>query len=112
MKNKYYIINYDYSVKNNEKFFFIEELTPITDVTHFVRNVKEPEIEYLGGDSWDGIYIYYGAMLTYIKINRQQEKPIKDLNLIKGYYTDIKEAKKDLEKLIDFIKESEEKYIF
>ncbi len=112
MENKYYIIDYEYNFRNKRIFFFIKELIPITDFTHFVRDVEEPEIEYLGEDSLDGIYIYYGAMLTHVKVNRKQEKPIKDLNLIKSYYTDIIEAKKDLEKLIDFIKKSEEKYIF
>lgn len=111
MKNKY-IIDCEYNVKLKRHDFFIRELVPITDFDYFVRDIDYPEIELLGRDSWDGIYPYYGALLEFIKINKEQEEMIRDLKLIKGYYDSAKEAEEDLEKLNNFIKEHESKWKF
>lgn len=111
MENKYYIIDYDYK-NHNIRYYFIRELAPIKDFTHFVRDIEYPKIELLGCDSWDGIYPYYGALSEYIKINKEQESLIRDLDLIKGYYTNKDEAEKDLDKLINFIEKAKKKYIF
>lgn len=110
MENKYYIIDYDY--ENGSMHYFIRELTPIEDFTHFVRDIEYPKIELLGYESWDGINIDYGALLQYIKINKEQESLIRDLDIIKGYYINKEEAERDLNKLIDFIEKAEKKYIF
>lgn len=112
MEDKYYIIDYDYNHKLKQNKFFIHELIPNQDFNFFIRDIEFTELEYLAQNSWDGIYPYCGAMFQYIPINKKQNARIHDLNLIKGYYTDIKEAEKDLEKLIDFIEKSKEKYIF
>lgn len=110
--NKYYIIDYNYNLRLNKMVFFIHELIPNADFDYFVRDIEYPEIELLGFDSWDGIYPYYGVLLQYIKINKEQESLIRDLDIIKGYYINKEEAEKDLKKLIDFIEKSEKKYIF
>lgn len=112
MEDKYYIIDYDYDYKNNDIHYFIRELVPITDFTHFVRDIEYPKIELLGYDSWDGICPYYGVLLEYIKINKEQESLIRDLDIIKGYYTNKDDVEKDLDKLINFIEKAKKKYIF
>lgn len=106
MEDKYYIIDYDY--KNGDIHYFIRELIPIKDFTYFVRDIEYPKIELLGC----GTYPYYGVLLEYIKINKEQRSPIRDLNIIKGYYTNKKEAEKDLDKLINFVEKAKKKYIF
>lgn len=112
MEDKYYIIDYDYNHRLKQNKFFIHELIPNQDFDFLVRDIEYPEIEYLAQDSWDGIYPYYGAMFQYIQINKKQNVQIRVLNLIKGYYTNIKEAEKDLDKLINFIEKAKKKYIF
>ena len=112
MEIKYYIIDYGYNLKLKKNEFFIYELVPNEDFTHFVRDIEYPKIELLGYDSWDGICPYYGVLLEYIKINKEQESLIRDLDIIKGYYTNKDDVEKDLDKLINFIEKAKKKYIF
>lgn len=105
MEDKYYIIDYDYKTTYPNYLFFVRELIPVTDFDHFIRDIEHPKIELLGYDSCDGIYPYYGALLECIKIKTL----IRDLNIIKGYYTNKEEAEKDLNKLINFIEKTKKK---
>ena len=110
MENKYYIIDYEYDYPNF--LFFIRELIPNKDFNCFVKFLDDIENEYLANEGRDGCIPDYGAMYEYVNINKEQRSPIRDLNIIKGYYTNKEEAEKDLDKLINSVEKAKKKYIF
>ena len=110
MENKYYIIDYEYDYPNI--LFFTRELIPNKDFNCFVKFLDDIENEYVAKEHWEGCTPNCGAMYEYVNINKEQRSLIRDLNIIKGYYTNKEEAEKDLNKLINFIEKAKKKYIF